>query len=64
MMKRSYRRNFSRRRRFGGRRRMTARRKYFGRRRRSFKFTRVRSRRSKLRRSIGRGLRGGIRIVP
>lgn len=63
-MKRSYRRNFARRRRFGGRRRMTARRKYFGRRGRSFKFTRVRSRRSKLRRAIGRGLRGGIRIVP
>ena len=63
MMKRSYRRNFSRRRRYGGRRRMTARRKYFGR-RRSFKFTRVRSRRSRIRRAIGKGLRGGIRIVP
>lgn len=60
-MRRGLRRNFGRRRRFGGRRKITRRR--FGN-RRSFKFTRVRSRQSRLRRSIGRGLRGGIRIVP
>lgn len=62
-MRRRNRRNFARRRRFGGRRRLVVRRRRFGG-RRSFKFTRVRSRRSKIRRSIGRGLRGGIRIVP
>lgn len=61
-MRRSSRRNFGRRRRFGGRRHMIRRRRFGG--RRSFKFTRVRSRRSRLRRSIGHGLRGGIRIVP
>lgn len=61
-MRRSSRRNFGRRRRFSGRRHMIRRRRFGG--RRSFKFTRVRSRRSRLRRAIGRGLRGGIRIVP
>lgn len=61
-MRRRRRRNFGRRRRFGGRRRMIRRRRFGG--RRSFKFTRVRSRHSRLRRSIGRGLRGGLRIVP
>lgn len=61
-MRRRSRRNFGRRRRFGGRRRMVKRRRFGD--RRSFKFTRVRSRNSRLRRAIGRGLRGGIRIVP
>lgn len=61
-MRRRNRRNFARRRRFGGRRRMVARRRFGG--RSSFKFTRFRSRKSRVRRSIGRGLRGGIRIVP
>lgn len=61
-MRRRSRRNFGRRRRFGGRRRMVKRRRFGA--RRSFDFTRVRSRRSRLRRAIGRGLRGGIRIVP